>query len=266
MQNLSPTFITINAEHFQIMSLWKIGMQSISSASHEMPGYYLTGLMSCALAIERACKIILILDDLALKAETGQGSGIDRDTFQKVIKHDLRKALKFVSKVAIRRRITVSLPQQATTWKSDLLDLIDNISTGKCRYYAIDTLVGVVADDPLLKLQAIRERLIHEFGLVQAGSSQRAAKLADFLAHGTTTLFQDLDGTFLTAQRAMLLCSITPRINMLMRESLIETMKTLAGLIMKFDSKCSDFPASEDHYFWFKNKTNYLSKLKTWKG
>ena len=262
MPNLSPTFITINAEHFQIMSLWKIAMQSISSASHEKPGYYLTGLTSCALAIERACKIILILDDLALKAETGQGSGIDRNTFQNNIRHDLRKALESVSKVAIRRGITVSLPQQATTWKSDLLDLLNNISTGKCRYYAIDTLVGAVADDPLLKLQAIREKLIHESGLVQGGNSQFAA----FLAHRITTLFQDLDGTFLTTQRALLLCSITPRINKLMRESLIETMKTLAELIMKFDGKCTDFPASEDHYFWFLNKTNYLSKLKTWKG
>jgi hypothetical protein len=158
------------------------------------------------------------------------------------------------------------LPQQATTWKSDLLDLLNNISTGKCRYYAIDTLVGAVADDPLLKLQAIREKLIHEIGLVQAANSQRAANIAAWLAHGTATLFLDLDGTFLTAQRAIFLSSITPRINKLMRESLIETMKTLAELIMKFDGKCTDFPASVDHYFWFQNTTNYLSKLKTWKG
>jgi len=266
LPNLSQTFKTIHAEHFQIMSLWKSAMRSLSEASHEQPGYYLTGLTSCALAMERACKIILILDDLALKATTGQGSGIDRSTFQNGIRHDLWKALVAVSQVAGRRGITVSLPQRATTWQCDLLDLLNSISTGKCRYYSIDTLVGVPADDPLVKLHAIREKLILGVGLAQATTSPHAVAFAALVAHGTSILMHDLDGTSLTTERAVSLGLVVPRINKAIRGSLIETMKPLAELIMQFDYQCPDFPVGGDHYYWFWNDTSYLSRLKTWRS
>jgi len=124
----------------------------------------------------------------------------------------------------------------------------------------------MAVDDPLVKLGNIRGRLMQETDMVRPVDSRRTATIAAALAHGTTTLMQDLDGSWLTAERAFFLGSVAPRVNKMIKGQLIETMKPLARLIMHFDYRHSDFPASTDHYFWFNNETTYLSRRKTWKA